>query len=35
LPIPLLSSIFDKFIMKPLWIKIIEKSLQNLNQKFQ
>jgi TolB-like protein len=35
LPIPLLSSIFDKLIMKPQWIKIIEKSLQNLNQKFQ
>lgn len=35
LPIPLLGSIFDTLIMKPQWIKIIEKSLQNLNQKLQ
>ena len=34
LPIPLLGPLFDKFILKPQWIKIIEKSLQNLNQKF-
>jgi uncharacterized membrane protein len=33
LPFPLLSSLFDKYIMKPQWVKIIEKSLQNLNQK--
>jgi hypothetical protein len=35
LPFPLLSSLFDKYIMKPQWNRIIEKSLQNLNQKFQ
>ena len=35
LPIPLLSSIFDRYIMKPQWNKIIEKSLQNLARKFQ
>lgn len=35
LPIPLLSEVFDIFIMKPQWNKIIEKSLRNLNQKFQ
>ena len=34
LPIPLVSSIFDKYIMKPQWNRIIEKSLQNLDQKF-
>ena len=34
LPIPVLGPFFDKFILKPQWIKIIEKSLQNLNQKF-
>jgi uncharacterized membrane protein len=35
LPFPILSSLFDKYIMKPQWIKIIEKSLRNLNHKFQ
>lgn len=35
LPIPVLGPLFDKFILKPQWIKIIEKSLQNLNKKFQ
>lgn len=35
LPFPLLSSLFDKYIMKPQWNRIIEKSLRNLNQKFQ
>jgi len=34
LPFPLLSSLFDKYIMKPQWNRIIEKSLQNLYQKF-
>jgi hypothetical protein len=35
LPFTLLSSLFDKYIMKRQWNKIIEKSLKNLNQKFQ
>jgi coenzyme Q-binding protein COQ10 len=35
LPMPILSSLFDKYIMKPQWNRIIEKSLKNLNQKFQ
>jgi uncharacterized membrane protein len=35
LPIPILGPLFDKFILKPQWIKIIRKSLQNLNQKVQ
>ena len=35
LPFPLLSSLFDNYIMKPQWNRIIEKSLRNLNQKFQ
>ena len=35
LPIPLLSTLFDKFFMKPQWNKIIENSLENLRQKFQ
>jgi len=35
LPFPLLSSPFEKYIMKPQWNRIIEKSLQNLNKKFQ
>jgi len=34
LPVPLLSAVFDRFIMKPQWNRIIEKSLQNLYQKF-
>lgn len=33
LPIPVLGPLFDKFILKPQWNKIIEKSLQNLNKK--
>ena len=32
LPIPVLGPLFDKFILKSQWIKIIEKSLQNLNK---
>jgi len=35
LPFPILSSLFDKYIMKPQWNRVIEKSLWNLNQKFQ
>ncbi len=35
LPIPIIGPLLDKFILKPHWIKIIEKSLQNLNQKLQ
>ena len=33
LPIPILNHLLDKFIVKPQWVKILEKSLQNLNQK--
>jgi len=33
LPFPFLSSVFDKYVMKPQWVKIIERSLQNLYQK--
>jgi len=35
LPIPILGPLFDKLIAKPQWIKIIEKSLRNPNQKFK
>jgi uncharacterized membrane protein len=35
LPIPLLGDVIDQYIMQPQWIKIIEKSLQNLNHKLQ
>ena len=35
LAIPLISSLFDKYIIKPQWNRIIEKSLKNLIQKFQ
>lgn len=33
LPFPQLSSLFDKYIMKPQWNRILEKSLQNLKHK--
>ena len=35
LPIPILGPFFDKYFMIPQWNGIIEKSLRNLNQKFQ
>jgi coenzyme Q-binding protein COQ10 len=35
LPVPVLSSLLDKYIMEPQWKKIIDRSLQNLNQKFR
>lgn len=35
LPVPLLGPLFDRLFIEPQWIKIIEKSLQNINQKFQ
>lgn len=34
LPIPILGPLLDKWILTPQWIKIIERSLQNLKQKF-
>lgn len=33
-PIPFIGSMLDKLIMKPMWERIIRKSLQNLQEKF-
>jgi len=35
LPFPPISSLFNKYIMKPQWNRIIEKSLRDLNHKFR
>ena len=35
LPIPILGPLLDQWLMIPQWNKIIEKSLQNLKQKFK
>jgi uncharacterized membrane protein len=34
LPIPVLGTVIDKHMMQPQWNKIIEKSLENLSNKF-
>ena len=34
-PLPLIGNLIDKYFLLPKWIRIIEKSLQNLDQKFK
>jgi hypothetical protein len=35
LPIPLIGTLLDSLFLKPMWDKIIRKSLQNLREKLQ